>query len=117
MHLQKYGMRLFTVIALIILMAVGVHTAFDGNRSAYAPIKYSLFTILIYLSPLMLVLVSVVKAHRNAVALSAAWVAIFVGGYIEYGYYASHDPSKVMLLAVNLVAYWGCGFVAIFSFL
>ena len=109
-------LRLLAAAALAALIAVGVHTAIDGNRAAYSPIKDALFTMLIYLSPLVIVILAALTGRKKAVALTSACLALVVGGVVEFGYYTSHDPSKVMLLAINLVAYWICGIAALFSF-
>ena len=98
--------RLVMLFALLALAGVSAHTSFDGNKSGQAPIEDAFATMGIYVSPLIIVAVALVSAEKQNRALIASWMALLVGGLVEFGYYNSHDHSKVMLLAISTLAYW-----------
>ena len=107
--------RMIPLLAVIALMAVGINTAIDSNRTAYDAGDDAAFTMIIFLSPLVLVALAVAFGKRKKSALFAAYLSIIIGGFIEYAYYVTNDSSKVMLLMINFLAYWLSGFISIYS--
>lgn len=107
--------RYLPFIAIVALIAIGVHTSFVSNGTPY---NYAAtITIIIYVSPLLFVAFAVAVGSNKPVALFSAYFALLVGGYIEYAYYSSSDPSKAIMLGISLIAYWISAFVALFSLL
>ena len=106
--------RVIPLVALVALMAAGVHTSIDNSRTAFDP--NSAMTMAALLSPLVVVALAVATGRNKDAAFFAAYLAIAVGGFIESAYYVSRDPSKGMLLAISLSTYWLCGVIALCSF-
>ena len=104
-----------TTTVLCLLVAGEIVLAFKTTEGPN-PLSVALQYALIVISPLLVIAAAVLKGSKRTLALSCAWITIAVGAFIQYGFHSSHEPSKVLLLAISIVTYWLCGFVALFSF-
>jgi len=108
--------RRVPLLAILVLIAISVHTCFDGNKSAHDPIPDALASMGFYVLPLVIVAFALIRADRLDRVLFVAWLSIIVGGFLEYAYYASHDPSKGMLLILGVLSHWVCALVAMSAY-
>jgi hypothetical protein len=108
--------RRMTLLVMLILIAASAHTCFDGNKGAYSPVSDALVSMGFYVLPLFIIAVALARADRLGRVLFVAWFSILVGGFFEYAYYVSHDPSKGMLLIIGVLSHWVCALVTLSAY-
>lgn len=108
-------MKTATSVALYLLFAVEVFTAFQPTEHNFQLLA-GLMMAFISTAPLLVIIAAVRKGSRPLLAGLCAWVSIVVGSVMQYDFHTSHDPSKILVLAVSIFTYWLCAFIALFSF-
>jgi hypothetical protein len=106
-------LRVYVLVALVLLIAVGINTAFLGERTSPNPIGSGINAAIVLLSPLIVVILAVWVGSRKVVAYVVAFLAIGFGTYGELAFYGTH---LIEALAINFFAYWIAGIVALFAF-
>lgn len=113
-------MKLATIVMLFLLLAGEVYIGLVNNGD-HLPIQYILEYGLEYAlitgAPIAVVIAAVRAGPRPSIAIGCAWTDIVVGTFIQIGFHQSHDPSKVIILAISILTYWLCGLIALVSFL
>ena len=106
--------RLIVFFAMLVLIAACIHTAFDTSRRE--SIKELLVILLFLTIPLAFIASATLHAERKALSFISAFIALGVGGFVEYQYYSYPSPSNVYLLALSILTYWASTIVAYFSY-
>ncbi|OAM52816.1 hypothetical protein A7981_05085 [Methylovorus sp. MM2] len=105
-----------TAVLLLVLMAGEILVASNLPEGGHGFLSAVVVFAVVSAAPLLTVFVAVLRGSERSIALSCAWTSILVGFLIQWGFHASNDPSRVMLLAFSIITYWLSGFVALFSF-
>lgn len=109
---RKRGKLTLAVMGLLVIgeLVISLKASHGQNFLKEAFWYFSIVGI-----PLCLVFSSIYLGKNLRFPIFLGWVCIFCGFYMQYGYYTSHDPSKVMLLGISIITYWICGVLALFS--
>lgn len=101
--------RVLTIVILGVLVAVEVANAVVLNSD----LDDKLLAAVIWVSPLLVVALAVRSGGTRMLALICAWTAIAVGAWTQYLLHTTHE---LFTFAITMIAYWICGFIALFSF-
>nr|WP_143023920.1 hypothetical protein [Pseudomonas benzenivorans] len=113
---QEARKRGHLTLVLFALLVVGeIIVAIKSSSYESNPLKASLLYFMIAGIPLLFVFASIYIGTNLLFPIFLGWVCIVIGLSSQYAYHTSHDPSRVMVLAVSLAAYWVCGILALFS--
>lgn len=103
-------------ITTLFMLASGQAIAFFQSDGESA-LTLNSIKIYIYTTwPLFFIILAIIRGNRRSIALASAWVSIVLGFAGQYLFFATHDPSRVLLLGIGIAGFWLCGFIALFSF-
>jgi len=104
------------LIALCALVAITIHTMFYSAATGPEFSIQKLGFAIIYLAPLIPVALGVAFGRQRPIAVGAAIFSLAVGGWVEYVFYTTNDPTGSFTFLISLAAFCISGFLACFSF-
>lgn len=109
---RKRGKLTLVVMALLVIgeLVISLKVS-EGQKLLKGAFEY--FSIVGI--PLFLVFSSIYFGKNRRFPIFLGWSCIFSGFYMQYFYYISNDPSRVMVLGISIIAYWICGVLALIS--
>lgn len=115
MKTPSSGRYLFTLVSLF---ALAVGEAFIAFKSGEGPNPLEgIFTyLLIVTGPLIFVGYAVFKSINSSLPMSLAWTCIIIGFFVQYVFYTTNDPSRILIMLISIGTYWVCGFLALISY-